>query len=81
MKDKEERLEMLRKNTELPLLEYGLYVEINQKYHGYFKYTNGKSIFISNGVSNNVCHDPKWHIVYYDNPIDKNIVYDLRNHE
>ena len=78
MSKKQDRLEQLKKYRGVPNLEYGMYAECNNEYHGYLTYIDGAKVYLTNGIEKRIpCH-PTWEMVYYDNPIDKNIIHDFR---
>lgn len=78
MPNKMERLEQIKRYCNLPLLKFGMYIEINGVDHGYLIDADYDHIIVSNGLKKMPYH-PKWEIVYYDNPINKNIIYDFRS--
>lgn len=50
MTKKQERLEQLKKYYNIPNLEYGMYAECNNEFHGYFIYTDGGKVYLTNGI-------------------------------
>jgi len=77
-KQKLEALKVLKEHRNLPKLELGMYVEIDGKYCGILTSANISQIVIKNGGKDVGPFHPTWEVVYYDNSIDKNIIYDFR---
>lgn len=73
---KKEMLKYIQNRYNLQKIYFGCYVEAYGKYAGILKKINGRYIVIS-GVSNYILH-PTDNIVYFNNSIDKNIIYDFR---
>lgn len=78
MTKKRKRLKQLQEYRDMPNLEYGMYVEVEGDIHGYFIDTDGNYIYLRNAKSLKLPAHPTYETVYYDNPIDKNIIYDWR---
>lgn len=73
---KKEMLKYIQNRYNLQKIYFGCYAEAYGKYAGILKKINGRYIVIS-GVSNYILH-PTDNIVYFNNSIDKNIIYDFR---
>lgn len=77
MTKKQYGLEQLRKYRGIQKVEYGMYVEVAGKYHGYLTMADADHIYLTNGTEKNVCFHPTWKVCYYDDPINKNIIYEF----
>ena len=73
---KKEQLEYIKEHYSIPNIYFGCYVEAYGKYAGIFKKINGHYVVIV-GKESYILH-PTDNIVYFDNSIDKNIIYDFR---
>ena len=76
-------LNQLKRDERLPDLEYGMYVEIHDFiYHcvdyGFLVGAFGGNIVLVNNKGEKMDYPPKWQTVYYNNPIEKKIIYDYR---
>lgn len=78
MSKKQEQLNRLKKYRYMPKLEYGMYVEV-YGYCGYFEKTDGDYIYIRTSKGIEGPFHPTSDTIYYDSPINKNIIYDWRN--
>lgn len=80
-RDRQRCLETLKQLRRMPDLEYGMYVEVyssNQVYSGTFVETDGEYICLHDGFKKSMPFHPTWQTVYYNNPVEKKIIYDFR---